>query len=144
MVRTLLKHGGNVNLANRDGQTALHYAVSVNPPSHSQTEIVDLLLAAGTDIRKRDVQGRSALHLVAACGYATLAGRLVTAGAELNVVEKIMGETAISTAAAYDHYDVMRVLAESGADVNVADKHIVSPLHKSLSTRGRGNVIILS
>ena len=60
------------------------------------------------------------------------------AGAEINAVERILGETAVNIAAAYGRYEAMSELCEAGCDVNIADKHRVAPLYKLLSTAGNG------
>lgn len=60
------------------------------------------------------------------------------AGAEINAIERILGETAVNIAAAYGRYEAMSELCEAGCDVNIADKHGVAPLYKLLSTAGNG------
>jgi len=61
---------------------------------------------------------------------------LIDAGAPLDVVDKLIGETALNTAAAHNHVDAIRLLAEHGADVNIPDSHRMTPLHKIHFARG--------
>lgn len=53
----LLEHGTKVNVADRTGQTALHYAVGRNNP-----ELVKVLIKAGADVNATDRQGLSVLE----------------------------------------------------------------------------------
>lgn len=130
MVRILLPYIDNINVSGRGGLTALHYVTCAYPPTYSQSEIVNLLIAYGADVRQRDNDGKTALHMVAYTGDVNLAQVLIANGAELNLTENVIGETPLNTAAAHDRYEMIKLLVEKGADVNIGDKGNQTPLHK--------------
>jgi len=141
VVRTLLQHGANPDTTDRDGLAPLHYAAAVtHPPLFSHSGVVDLLIAHGANVNVRDSQCRTPLHLAAAVGNAALVRFLLSAGAIVDAVERILGETPVNIAAAYGRYEAMLELCEAGCDVNIADKHGVAPLYKLLSTVGNGEM----
>lgn len=126
----------DLNFAGRNDSTAVHYVASAFPPSYSQSEVLRMLIDCGADVRRRDRDGRTALHMVAFADNLSLAEVLVENGAELDVLDDIIGETPLNTAAAHDRHDMMRFLLERGADVNLSDKHKQTPLHKLQTVRG--------
>jgi len=139
VVRTLLRHGADPNMVDRDGLAPLHYAAAAtHPPVFSHSSVIDLLITDGADVSIRDNQCRTPLHLAAAVGNASLVRLLLSVGADIDAVERILGETAVNIAAAYGRYDAILELCEAGCDVNIPDKHGVAPLYKLLSTAGNG------
>ena len=141
VVRTLLQHGADPDAVDRDGLAPLHYAAAAtHPPIFSHSGVVDLLIVHGANVNIRDSQCRTPLHLAAAVGNAALVRFLLSAGAAVDAVERILGETPVNIAAAYGRYDAMLELCEAGCDVNIADKHGVAPLYKLLSTAGNGEL----
>jgi ankyrin repeat protein len=78
-IRLLLAHGGNPNLPQAGGITAVMAAAGLGSTNidtrgslKTQPELIDslkLMLAGGGDITLRDKQGRSALHGAAFWGY---------------------------------------------------------------------------
>lgn len=145
VVRTLLRHDADPNVRDRDGLAPIHYAAAATrPPQFSHCGIVDLLIAHSANVSIPDNQCRTPLHLAAAVGNSSLIRQLLSAGADINAVERILGETAVNIAAAYGRYEAIRELCQAGCDVNIADKHGVAPLYKLLSTVGNGEPSCLS
>ena len=141
MVKTILPFVSDVNVTDRDGMTALHCVSSAYPPTKTQLDIMSMLLDAGANIRHCDNGGRTALHMAAAAGNAVSAEILISHGAELEVKEKLLGETPLNMASAYNRDEVIHLLLKNGANVNTTDQDQMSPLHKVQISRGLFNII---
>ena len=115
-VRTLLKQRSNVNAAEPDGMTALHWAVRAN-----DTETVQLLLRAGANAKAGNRYGVTPLSLAAVNGNAGLMEALIKAGADPNTATP-EGETVLMTAARTGNADAVKVLTRHGANVNAREK----------------------
>lgn len=146
VVRALLAEGADVNAAEPDGTTSLHWAVRAD-----DLDIAEWLLAAGADARAANRNGVTPLWLAAVNGDAAMIERLLDAGvdpnatwsdgqtplmtaartgdaeavalllrrgADVNAKEHVLGETALIWAAGENHADVVRLLVGAGADVN--------------------------
>src|SRR5688572_26372771 len=79
VVRALLKQKADVNTAEADGTTALHYAVN-----RGDLETVDLLLSAGANPRTANRYGVTPIHLAGTNGNAAVVEKLLKAGADAN------------------------------------------------------------
>src|SRR5579862_7018293 len=78
----LAKKGMKVNAKESTfGMTALHVAAS-----KGHTEIVELLLANGSDIEAKEETGRTPLHTAAFRGHATVVEVLIAKGANVNAL----------------------------------------------------------
>jgi ankyrin repeat protein len=115
-VRAALARKADVNGAQVDGTTALHWAVE-----RDDIEMVDLLIGAGARVAARTREGVTALQLAATNGSALMIGRLVRAGADPNAPLTPSGDTALMMAARTGKVDAVRSLVEAGADVNAAE-----------------------
>jgi uncharacterized protein len=144
-VRKLLGTGVDVNAAQVDGTTALHWAAyhddpeavallvkagaNVNvvnrygvPPlaqacKNGNAAIVKLLLEAGADANATMKGGESVLMLAARSGDVDAVKTLLARGANPNSRERL-GQTALMWAAAEGHTAVVRALIEAGADID--------------------------
>ncbi len=108
-----LRAGGDVNAAQGDGFTALHWAAKSGHP-----QIAEVLLAAGADLAATTRLGNHMpLHVAAAAGQAEVARVLLDAGAPVAAATET-GALAIHFAAAAGSPETLRVLVEHGADVS--------------------------
>ncbi len=145
-LRALVAAGVDVNEAEGDGATALHWATYENDEA-----LVETLLAAGARADAANDLGITPLHLAAANGHAGVVSRLLAHGAPPdppseagvtplmiaarvgsaevvrallsrdaapNTREPARGQTALMWAAANRHPDVVRALVAAGADVH--------------------------
>ena len=144
-VRALVAEGVDVNAAQPDGATALHWAAHWNdrpaavalteagaavdavndldvPPlwialDNGNAELALHLIEAGADVHARLPSGETMVMTAARNGLRTVVARLIAGGADARLAEHEAGQTALMWAAAGGHLDVVRLLAESGAGV---------------------------
>jgi len=150
-VRALLRDGADVNTAQADGMTALHWAAqkgdvelakvllyaSANVRAttriggytplliasrNGDAAMIDTLVSAGADANNATTNGTTALMLASAAGKADAVKRLLDKGASVNAKENVKGETALTFAAAFGRTDVVRELTARGADVAATTK----------------------
>src|SRR5437899_2488236 len=111
-IRTLLQQRVDVNAAEADGTTALHWAARAN-----DLQAADMLLRAGANVKLANRYGVTPLHLASTNGNAAMMELLLKAGADPNSALP-EGETALMTAARSGSVDAVNTLVARGADVN--------------------------
>jgi ankyrin repeat protein len=148
-VKSLLKSGADVNAAQGDGMTALHWAATNGDAAMTQmllsaganirattrlggitpllmasqgghAQVVATLLAAGAEANSATATGATALMLAARSGSPEAVTRLIETGADINAKEKGFGQTALMVAAGLDRADVVKLLMARGADWKAA------------------------
>jgi ankyrin repeat protein len=150
-VRALLKQGMDVNEAEGDGMTALHWAARkgdvelaqmllyaganaramtrlgaytpiILASQNGNAALIDLLIKAGADPKAPTTSGTTPLMLASASGHADAVRVLLAAGADPNAKESARGETALMFAATYNRVDAMKALIAGGAELAVTTK----------------------
>jgi uncharacterized protein len=150
-IRSLIKEGADVNSAQGDGTTALHWAAlkgnvelasmllyaGASPRAttrlggytpllmaskNGDAAMVDVLLSNGADANDKTTTGVTPLMFAAASGHADAVEALLDKGADVNAKESAKNETALTFAAAYGRVDVIRLLTSRGADVTATTK----------------------
>ena len=115
-VRAALARKADVNAAQVDGTTALHWAVE-----RDDVEMAELLLIAGARVNAQTREGVTPLRLAAINGNAGMLGRLIKSGADPNAPLTIARDTALMLAARTGKTDAIRLLLEAGADINAQE-----------------------
>ncbi len=152
-VRSLLRQAADVNSAQGDGMTALHWAALNDNADMIQlllyaggnvgattrlgaytplflaarsghTEVVEILLESGADPKQAASGGISPLMMSASSGDADAVRILIGAGADVNAAETGRGQTPLIFAAAYNRPDAIRMLLEHGAEIDKGSKFI--------------------
>jgi ankyrin repeat protein len=148
-VRTLLMQKADVNAAQGDGSTALHWAAykddlemvkmllaaganakavtregGITPLfmacGNGDAAVINALLASGADAKAVKSSGTTALMMAAESGNTDAVKTLLDHGAEVGAKESVHGQTALMFAAARNRDAVVRLLLARGADVNVS------------------------
>ena len=115
-VRAALARKADVNAAQIDGSTALHWAAE-----RDDLDMADQLIRAGARVSARTREGITPLQLAATNGSASMIDRLLKAGADANAPLSASGDTALMMAARTGKTDAIRVLVEAGANVNAKE-----------------------
>ena len=150
-VRALIKQGLDVNQAQGDGTTALHWAaikgdaelaqmLLIAGANHRATTrigpytalylaardghagVVAALLAAGADPKAETSNGTTPLMIAAASGDTRTITALVENGSDINAMDKAKGETALMFAAAFNRAEAVKLLLARGADHKATTK----------------------
>lgn len=158
-VRALLARRADVNAAEVDGTTPLHWAADVD-----NLAAADLLIKAGAKVQVANRYGVTPLWLACVNGSAPMVQRLLSGGADpntampegdtalmtasrtgnvaairalltrnanVNAVETWKGQTALMWAAAANNAAAVGALIEAGADVHVRTKYRTVPLFQT-------------
>ena len=149
MIRQLLQHKANVNAAQPDGMTALHWAATrddvplakmllaagaqTSPKTRlgeltplfiaskrGSAPMIEALLKAGANANAVDSTGATPLMLASAAGSAEAVEMLLAHQADVNAKESAHQQTALMFAAAADRGTVIRALIKHGADPEIA------------------------
>jgi ankyrin repeat protein len=116
-VRTMLKEGADVNSAQGDGMTALHWAAM-----KGDVPLAEMLLYAGANAKATTrLGGYTPLMLAARAGDAAMIGALARTGAEVKGATTT-GVTPLMMAAASGNADAVKILLEKGADANAKER----------------------
>ena len=116
-VRALLKQKADVNAAEADGFTALHWAAQ-----RDDVQLVDILLAGGANAKTANRYKITPLYLAAMNGNAAIMERLLKAGADPNGVAED-GQTMLMTAALSGKPEAIRLLLTRGAKVDTKEAY---------------------
>jgi ankyrin repeat protein len=150
-VRALIANRSDVNVAQGDGMTALHWAarrgnaelaalllrakadvkattrIGALTPLHLAAEagsdgVVVALLDAGADAKSVDATGVTALHFASLAGNVGAVGALLDRGAPVNATEPAWEHTPLMFAAARGRTEAVRLLLKRGANPSASAK----------------------
>ena len=162
-VRTLVMKGTDVNAAQGDGMTALHWAanrgdsalahvlltahanvaavtrIGALTPLHlavqnASRSVARALLRAHANPRALTSDSVSVLHYAALGGDSAIVVALIAAGADVNATEPTLLQTPLMLAAARGRADAVRVLLAHGADASRAGK-VMDPMASAAQDR---------
>jgi ankyrin repeat protein len=117
-VRQLLASGAEVNAADGDGTTPLHWAVWAGDPA-----TVDALLGAGALATAANAFGVTPIYTAAEQGNVPILRRLLDAGAPVDTVDGA-GDTVLMAAVRAGSLDGVRLLLDRGARVEATDPQL--------------------
>ena len=137
-VRQLIQAKADVNAAQGDGATALHWAAA-----REDAAMAKMLLAAGAGVKAVTREGSiTPLIMASMSGNSTIIDALVRAGADVNFA-KSAGTTPLMLAAASGKVDAVRALLDYGALVNAKETAHGQTALMFAAGMGRADVIRL-
>ncbi len=127
VARLLIEAGADVNVQDDTRQSA--YLI---PTADGYLELLKLTLSAGADVHSLDSYNGTGLIRAADRGHVEIIEELLTTDIDIDHVNRL-GWTALLEAIILGdggprHTEVVRLLVEAGADVNLADGNGVTPL----------------
>jgi ankyrin repeat protein len=111
-LRALVRQRADVDAADADGTTALHWASHLD-----DVDSAALLVGAGANVNAANDLGATPLWIACQNGSASLVRTLLQAGADPNLA-LLRGETPLMVASRSGSADVVEQLLQKGADVN--------------------------
>jgi ankyrin repeat protein len=139
--RVLIAAGADVNIQDDTQQSAFLIATS-----EGYIELLKLTLQSGADIQRTDSYNGTGLIRAAHRGHVEVIQELLKTDIKINHVNRL-GWTALLEAIILGdggarHTEVVRLLVNAGADVNLADSHRVTPLAHARQ-RGYADIIAI-
>jgi uncharacterized protein len=116
-VKKLITQKADVNAAQADGTTALHWAIHWD-----NAEAVDLLLKSGADTKAATRLNATPLYVAAESGNPMMISKLLAAGADPNQAVLSQGETPLMFAARSGNVEAVRALLDKGAQIEATEK----------------------
>ena len=116
-VRLLLKGGADVNVAQGDGMTALHWSAE-----NRSAEMAAMLIYAGANVEAvTRIGGYTPLHLASRSGSTTIVQGLLEAGADPAVRSSVGGATPLHLAASASSMGSVLSLLDHGAEIDARE-----------------------
>jgi ankyrin repeat protein len=136
-VRALVPEKADVNAAEGDGSTALHWA-----SYHNDVESAELLIRSGADVNAATDLGVTPLWTASLNASAVMAQRLLEAGANPNAALQ-SGETPLMAAARSGSPEIAEQLLAKGANANVRAARQQTALMWAVAQKHPGVVTVL-
>ena len=122
-VQVLIDAGADINILNYDGHSLLHDACEFG-----SLEIVKILVSVGAGVRVTNGERHTCLHAAAEAGHTEIVRYLVSLpDVDVNQ-ETVDSYTALHRAVMHVERDVVQVLIDAGADIDIQNNEGRSPL----------------
>ena len=135
-VTSLVKCGANVDLQDKDGQTALHHAMQ--SPQASICEVLSCLIKNGADVNAHTFHNETPLMLASHDDHVNVVTFLIKHGADVDLQDKD-GDTALHYAASSSLPEIVETLLNLGAS-HMCNHQGLTPLHQASIT---GNTAVV-
>ena len=122
-----IKHGSNVNTADKYGRTAL-----IESAERGFTTLVRLLATNNANINHKDIYDNSALHVATGHGHLDTVKALLNAGADINITDA-RGNTPLMIASGKNNMEIVRSLTGRGARLH--NKNTTGDTAADIATR---------
>ena len=115
-VKVLLQAGADVNYTDKTGDTALKQEAK-----KGNDECLKLLVNVGADVNKYNSDGLTALMEAVKMGQTKCVHTFIQAGANVNLKSESDDAPLIMATDLSNAYEILKLLVDAGADVNVTD-----------------------
>lgn len=126
-VKIIIGTGAKINVVNKQGDTALHLAAG----KKRNEKVIEYLISKGAYINKKNSLGMTPLMIASSNGHKSNLIALLRHQPCLNV-RTLNDETALTFAIVWRHKDIVKLLVQSGADINKKDSFGWRPLNYAL------------
>jgi ankyrin repeat protein len=133
-IKLLLEHNADLNSTDKAGRTPLYTAATFG-----QTQIVDQLTKCGADVHHKRLSGYTPLRAAVLNGHHQVIKSLIAARANPNEQHDVFQDTLLQTAVWKKNFPAIKLLLNSGANVNLPNVYGQTPLHDAAS-RGYGEI----
>jgi hypothetical protein len=113
IIKVQIEKGINVNCADIDGNTALHFAAR-----NGHIEIIKLLVSSEANVNIKDSNQSSPIYDAIKNNHIDIVKYLVKMGASLNKIDKIGCTPLLAATYSNKSIELIKYLIESGSDVN--------------------------
>nr|CAB3221561.1 ankyrin giant isoform [Phallusia mammillata] len=124
LVEMLLQYDAKISTFNRNGCTPLHVAVAQN-----LEEIAETLIRHNANPSAPNLHGESSLHVAATYGLVNMTELLLSSGASVNSRGKLNRTPLHSACAIPGNTSMAMSLLNHGADPDLQDEELKTPLH---------------
>ncbi|QDH18349.1 ankyrin repeat domain-containing protein [Wolbachia endosymbiont of Carposina sasakii] len=104
----------NIYARDKNGRTALHYAVEV--------KTVELLVEKGANVNAKDIEGYTALHLAVTEKRLEIVRELIKSGADVNAEEYENKCTPLHLGCMVGEKEIVEELVEAGGEIEQEDE----------------------
>ena len=118
---------GSGDGSNYEGSTPLYWAAT-----NGHADVVKLLLDAGVDLNKADIDGETPLYWASVKDHQDVVKMLLDAGADPDMANNKDEKTPLYQAAESGLEEVVKLLLHAGANPNKYDEEGISPLNKAV------------
>lgn len=134
LIKILLQSGAKVDQVDREGSSALIAMINMGAgvdADKQKPKIMELLLAAGSDIDLRNKDGNTALHMAVVGGRQSILDYLIQKNPDSSIQNKNK-KTALDQAIINENWDAVKSLLTIEKDINVLDSYGSTKLHSAI------------
>ena len=136
----LIEHRADVNAVQNTATFALkgveaNKTVLMEAAESGNLRFVELLMANGAKINRRDEFGLSALSFAVRAGHTPMVKFLLSKGADPNVLQTWSGDSPLMWAAVQGYEEIAGLLLKHGANVTLKNRNGESPLSLAMKSK---------
>ncbi|KAH1009350.1 hypothetical protein HUJ04_001716 [Dendroctonus ponderosae] len=135
LVDFFLEHGSEVDAKTASGETPLIHAVL-----RGSVEIVDVLLLYGADYQISNHLKQNLIHLAVKSYQPEVCKRLFALNINVNQLDQ-SGDSPLHEAARRNYCDIIKMLSENNANIDLRNFYNATPLHVAAGGRKNGNAV---